>query len=72
MITRSMLISDILCMYPESVTVFERLGLPCGKCLAAGMESLESVATVHDVSLELILDDLNALASVLDESSRGE
>lgn len=61
MYTRDMLISDILSAHPEAASVFERYGLACGACLAAGMESLDAVATVHDVEVELLIAELNEL-----------
>jgi hybrid cluster-associated redox disulfide protein len=54
-----MLISDVIALCPDAVTVLERHGLGCAACLAAGMESLSSVATVHDVSLETLIKELN-------------
>lgn len=61
--TQQMLISDILAAHPEAVSVFERHGLACGACVAARMESLTSVATVHDVSVERIVAELNDLVA---------
>lgn len=66
-----MLISDILSTHPEAASVFERYGLHCCACLAAGMESLSAVATVHDVSLEDIISDLNELTEVSRVSDEG-
>jgi hybrid cluster-associated redox disulfide protein len=60
-ITADMLISDVLEACPGSAAVFERHGLACPACLASGMESVSAVATVHDVSLEALIADLDRL-----------
>jgi hybrid cluster-associated redox disulfide protein len=57
-VTADMLISDVLAACPGAVDVFERHGLGCAACIAAGMESLSAVASVHDVSLEDLIADL--------------
>ncbi len=54
-------IRDVLTSHPEATTVFLRHGLGCPTCLAADMETLSSVASMHDIGLELLLADLNAL-----------
>lgn len=72
MISHTMLISDILSTYPDAVIVFERHGLACGKCLAAGMESLDAVAGAHDVDLEVFMADLNDFIVTLNDLDQGE
>jgi hybrid cluster-associated redox disulfide protein len=62
-ITPDMLIRDVLTAHPESTAVFERHGLACAGCLAADMETLSSVASMHDITLDVLLRDLNALVS---------
>jgi hybrid cluster-associated redox disulfide protein len=57
-----MLISDVLASCPGAAGVFERHGLGCAACLAASMESLSAVATVHDVAIDALIADLNRLA----------
>lgn len=59
--TADMPIRDVLTSHPEAAGVFERLGLGCPSCLAADMETLSSVASMHDITLEALLKDLNAL-----------
>jgi hybrid cluster-associated redox disulfide protein len=62
--TPDMLIRDVLTAHPEVTSVFERHGLGCPGCLAADMETLSAVASMHDIRLDDLLDDLNALARV--------
>ena len=59
--TRDTLIRDVLNSAEGSVAVFERYGLACPMCLAADMETLGSVAGMHDISVDGLITDLNAL-----------
>ena len=60
-LTRDTLIRDVLTSHPESTSVFEAHGLGCPACIAADMETLSAVATMHDIDLQVLIDDLNAL-----------
>jgi hybrid cluster-associated redox disulfide protein len=67
--TRDTLIRDVLTTHHGATAVFERYGLGCAVCLGADMETLASVATMHEIALDELLDDLNALGS--DDSEVG-
>ncbi|MBE0476252.1 MAG: DUF1858 domain-containing protein [Coriobacteriia bacterium] len=56
-----MLISDVLASEPRAARVFAAHGLPCPSCLAAEMETLLAVASVHGVPVETLIADLEAL-----------
>jgi hybrid cluster-associated redox disulfide protein len=56
-----MLIKDVISSHPGAAAVFERHGLGCASCLAAGMESVSAVANVHDVPVEALVAELRAL-----------
>ena len=56
-----MLISDVLASDPHAARVFTSLGLGCPSCLGAGMDTLSSVANMHDVPLETLLEALDSL-----------
>ncbi len=58
-VTPDMYISEVLAECPQAVEVFERHGLACAACLAASMEPLSAVASVHDVSIDALIDELN-------------
>lgn len=62
-ITADMLIRDILVAHPHAASVFERNGLACPQCLAAGMETLSAVAGVHELCVTSLLEELNELVS---------
>ena len=57
----AMLIKDALLSNPAAAEVFERHGLACAGCLASGMETLSAVAAVHDVAVDALLGELEAL-----------
>jgi hybrid cluster-associated redox disulfide protein len=59
--TRETLIRDVLTSSGGSAAVFERYGLACPMCLAADMETLGSVAGMHDIPVDGLIADLNAL-----------
>lgn len=62
-ITADTLISEVLASHPDAAAVFTRHGLGCPSCLAAGMESVSAVALMHEVSMEVLLAELNGLAA---------
>ena len=57
------LIKDVIAARPEAGAVLQRLGLSCGSCLAAAMETLSDAANVHDVPVDQLLAELNGLDS---------
>jgi len=59
--TRDMLIRDVLTSHEGAAEVFERHGLACAMCMGAEMETLASVATMHEIPVDVLIDDLNAL-----------
>jgi len=61
-ITRDTMIREVLVSFPDAADVFDRHGLACASCLASGMETVSAVATMHDVSVEVLLAELNQLS----------
>lgn len=59
--TRDMVIKDVLTSHVGVAHVFERHGLGCAVCMAAEMETLASVAVMHDISVDVLIADLDAL-----------
>jgi len=66
--TSDMIIRDVLTSHEGAAAVFERHSLGCPTCLAAEMETLSSVATMHDIPVDVLLDDLNALVCDTEET----
>lgn len=60
-VTGEMVISDVLLSTPGASGVFDRLGLGCPSCFAASMETLAAVASMHEVPLDVLLAELNAV-----------
>ena len=61
MFSADTLIEEVIAARPDAASVFEKHGLGCASCLAAGMESISSAAQVHDISVGTLLTELNAL-----------
>jgi len=59
MITREMIISDIISRHPETVAVFKKYNLDCYECQIADLETLEHGAGVHKVAIDELLDAIN-------------
>lgn len=59
--TRDSPIREVLTSHQGAAAVFERHGLACGACMGAEFETLESVASMHDISIDVLLEDLNRL-----------
>jgi len=59
MITRDMIIADIIREHPETLTVFKKFNLECYECQIADLETIEHGAGVHKVAIDELLDALN-------------
>jgi len=59
MITRDMLIGEIVQKHPETLKIFEKYGLDCFECQIADFEDLEHGANVHKLNLDDLLEELN-------------
>jgi hybrid cluster-associated redox disulfide protein len=59
MITREMIIADIIAQHPETLAVFKQYKLDCYECQIADLETLEHGAGVHKVGIDQLLISLN-------------
>lgn len=59
MITKDMIIADIIRQHPETLPVFQMFNLDCYECQIADLETLEHGAGVHKVAVPELLDALN-------------
>lgn len=59
MITRDMIIADIIAKYPNTLQVFKNYQLDCYECQIADLETLEHGAGVHKVNIDEVLASLN-------------
>jgi len=63
MITKDMIIADVINSHPETLSVFKRFGLDCYECQIADLETLEHGAGVHKVCIDELLEALNTMVS---------
>ncbi len=59
MITKDMIITDIITRHPETLAVFKSYNLDCYECQIADLETLEHGAGVHKVAIDDLLESLN-------------
>jgi hybrid cluster-associated redox disulfide protein len=59
--THDMLIRDALLSHEGAAAVFESHGLGCANCLASSMETLDAVASMHEIPVDVLIADLRAL-----------
>lgn len=59
MITRDLIINDIIQAHPETLAVFRQFNLDCFECQIADLETLEHGAGVHRVDIDDLLEALN-------------
>lgn len=60
MITKDMIIGDIIRQHPVTVQVFARHGLECYECQIADLETLEHGAGHHKLDIQMLLNELNS------------
>lgn len=60
-ITKDTRISDIIKVCPSAPGVFLKHGMGCFACMASSAETLEEGAEMHDVDVQLIIDELNGV-----------
>jgi hybrid cluster-associated redox disulfide protein len=67
MVTKEMMINDILDLDDRMSEVLMAHGLNCCGCPGAGSETLEEAAKGHSVDFQKLLTALNALATAKEE-----
>ena len=60
MITKDMILGDILSAKPEAAEILMGCGMHCLGCPSSQMESLEDACMVHGLSVEEVLSKLNS------------
>jgi len=59
MISKDMIIADIIAQHPETLPVFKQYNLDCFECQIADLETLSHGAGVHKVAIDQLLISLN-------------
>ena len=60
MITKDMLVGEVLDQYPELAPHFLGIGMHCLGCPMSRGESIEQACAVHDVDPDELIEKLNA------------
>ena len=57
-ITKDTVIADVLREYPQCIEVLNKHSMPCLKCMGASTGTVEEGAIMHDVNLDLLIEEL--------------
>ncbi|MCR5178777.1 MAG: DUF1858 domain-containing protein [Lachnospiraceae bacterium] len=68
-VSKDMLVGEIVMKYPEAAEFLMRCGMGCIYCPSAQMESLEQAAMVHGLDADDICNALNMTLSEADDSN---
>lgn len=60
-ITKYSLIGAILQYHPETIDVFNEMGLSCARCPSSARETLEQACNVHGIDLDTAIGKLNSV-----------
>ena len=59
-ISKYSLIGAILQYHPETISVFNEMGLGCVRCPSSARETLEQACGVHGMDLDTVIEKLNS------------
>ena len=59
-VTKTTVISDIMMNAPDSVPLFQEIGMHCMGCAMASGENVEEACMAHGVDVDAFLERLNA------------
>lgn len=59
LITKEMGIMDVVQKYPQTLEVFQSMGMGCLGCVAARFENIEQGAGAHGIKIEMLIEALN-------------
>jgi len=59
MISKDMIIGEILDNYPTTAPLFLEMGMHCLGCPCSRAETLEDACMVHGIDVELLMEKLN-------------
>jgi hybrid cluster-associated redox disulfide protein len=65
-ITKEMIIGEVLNLDRGTIPIFFRNGLHCLGCAMASGETIEEACAVHGLDCDLLLDELNSFFEVKD------
>jgi hybrid cluster-associated redox disulfide protein len=59
-VTKSTKIEEVVRRSPAARDVFARHGMECYACFASSAETVEEGALMHDIDVDLLVEELNA------------
>ena len=59
-VTKNTVISEIMMNAPDSVSLFQEIGMHCMGCALATGENVEEACNAHGVDVDAFLEKLNA------------
>lgn len=68
MISKDMVIKDIVEKYPQTLAVFGQFQMGCLGCSGALFETLEQGASAHGIDVDAMLNALNELVGKLEQN----
>ena len=63
-VERDTIIADVLRNAPETMPLFQRIGMHCLGCVISSGETVEEACAVHGVDADEFIEQLNAFISV--------
>jgi len=60
MISKEMIIGDVLDKYPTTAQIFTNFGMHCLHCPCSRGESIEDACKVHEIDVDALIDELNS------------
>lgn len=61
MVTKDMIIAEVLDNYPQTAPLFLEIGMHCLGCPSARGESVEQACMVHGADCDALIEKINAL-----------
>lgn len=61
LITKEMIIADVVQNYPDTMEVFFGYGIHCVGCMNSQFESIEQGAELHGFDVDELIEDLNSV-----------
>lgn len=61
MVTKDMIIAEVLDNYPQTAPLFLEIGMHCLGCPSARGESVEQACMVHGADCDTLIEKINAM-----------
>ena len=61
MVTKDMIIAEVLDNYPQTAPLFLEIGMHCLGCPSARGESVEQACMVHGADVDTLIEKINAM-----------